>query len=215
MITFGFKNKMSGILRAVAAIVLGIVMIAMPESSLVILVQVLAAILIASGLVSAVYGIVNRRNGGMSLMVFNSVVDILLGILIFCFPAFVASFIIIVLGVLLLALGLMQIFSLVSAVSFVRIGFWAFLFPVLCVLGGVLLVFKPFGIASALTLVAGIVLLIYGVSELVASWKMRKAMKEYEIRFPSDDNAAAGDAGVDPSSVKDVEFEKVDDTSQK
>lgn len=213
MITFGFRNSMSGVLRAVAAIALGIVMIAMPESSLVVLVKILAAILIASGLVSVVFGIMNRDNGGLGLMVFNSVVDIILGILMFCFPSFVASFIIIVLGVALLCMGLFQIAALISATSFVRMGFFAFIFPALAVAGGFLLIFKPFGIASVLTLVSGIVLLVYGVSELVSSWKMHKAMKEYEIKFhPSGTAGHTGepseDGGMD--NVKDVDFEKAD-----
>ena len=214
MITFGFKNKTSGLLRAITAIVLGIVMIAMPGSSLVVLVQVLAAVLIASGLVSAVFGFINRTNGGLGLMVFNSVVDIILGILIFCFPEFVASFVIVVLGIVLLVLGLFQIFALVSASSFVNMGVFAFLFPALAVVGGILLVFKPFGIASALTLVAGIVLLVYGVSELIASWKMRKAMKEYDIKFgegAAQPGSQARQSGFD--DVKDVDYEKVDDPS--
>lgn len=211
MITFGFRNRMSGIFRAAAAIILGAVMVAMPDSSLEVLVQILAAMLIASGLVSVAYGIANRASGGLGLMIFNSVVDILLGILIFCFPAFVASFIIIVLGIALLALGLMQIFVLVSAGSFVRMGFLAFVFPALSVLGGLLLVFEPFGIASAVTLVAGIALFIYGVSELIASWKMRKAMKEYEIRF-SPDAGRKPDVREPDIEVRDVEYEKVDDT---
>ena len=105
---------MSGVFRAVAAIVLGIIMVAMPSASLRILVQIVAAVLIASGLVSAVYGLANRRNGALSLMIFNSVVDVLLGVLMFCYPDFVAGFIIVVLGVVLLLLGLLQIFTLVS-----------------------------------------------------------------------------------------------------
>ena len=214
MLTFGFRNRMSGMLRAVAAIILGVVMIAMPDSSLVILVQILAAILIASGLVSVIYGVYNRRNGGLGLMVFNSIVDIVLGILIFCFPEFVASFVIVVLGIVLLVLGLFQIFALVSASSFVNMGVFAFLFPALAVVGGILLVFKPFGIASALTLVAGIVLLVYGVSELIASWKMRKAMKEYDIKFgegAAQPGSQARQSGFD--DIKDVDYEKVDDPS--
>lgn len=224
MLTFGFRNRMSGMLRAVAAIILGVVMIAMPDSSLVILVQILAAILIASGLVSVIYGVYNRRNGGLGLMVFNSIVDIVLGILIFCFPSAVASFIILVLGILLLALGLMQVFSLVSAVSFVRLGVLAFIFPVLCVLGGILLIFKPFGVATAITLVAGIALLVYGVSDLISTWKMQKAMKEYEVRFGEesaartdspDASGASSDSAADMSGVRDVDYEKVDSPEEK
>lgn len=220
MITFGFRNKMSGVLRAVAAIVLGIVMVAMPEGSLRILVQILAAVLIASGLVSAAYGIAYRRNGGLGLMVFNSVVDILLGILMFCYPDFVAGFIMILLGVVLFLMGLMIIFTLVSAVSFVSMGFWAFLFPAVCTVGGALLIFsEPLGMASFVTVVGGIILLVYGVSELIASWKMRKAMKEYEIRFSPDaaQSPESGDAsrkGAFEDAI-DVQYEKVDDGKDK
>ena len=105
----------------------------------------------------------------------------------------------------------MQIFVLVSAGSFVRMGVLAFVFPALSVLGGLLLVFEPFGIASAITLVAGIALFIYGVSELIASWKMRKAMKEYEIRF-SPEAGRKPDVREPDIEVRDVEYEKVDDT---
>ncbi len=217
MITFGFRNKMSGVLRAVAAIVLGIVMIAMPKNSMTILVQILAAVLIASGLVSVAYGYVYRKNGGFGLMAFNSVVDILLGILMFCYPEFVAGFIMVLLGIVLFLMGLMLIFTLVSAVSFVRMGFWSFLFPAVCTLGGALLIFnEPLGMATVITVVAGIILLFYGASELIASWKMRKAMKEYEIRFPSDGSSqASGNADASKKGqyegAIDVQYEKVDD----
>lgn len=216
MITFGFRNRMSGVFRAVAAIVLGIIMVAMPSASLRILVQIVAAVLIASGLVSAVYGLANRRNGAFSLMIFNSVVDVVLGVLMFCYPDFVAGFIIVVLGVALLLLGLLQIFTLVSASSFVRMGFWAYLFPVLCTAGGALIIFRPWNIGSALTLVAGIALLVYGVSELIASWKMRKAMKEYEIKFGEGAGAESGkDSPGDAfGDAVDVQYEKVEDSDK-
>lgn len=220
MITFGFRNKMSGVLRAVAAIVLGIVMIVLPDSSLRLLVQILAAVLIASGLVSVAYGIAYRRNGGLGLMVFNSVVDILLGILMFCYPDFVAGFIMVLLGVVLFLMGLMIIFTLVSAVSFVSMGFWAFLFPAVCTLGGALLIFsEPLGMASVVTVVGGIILLVYGVSELIASWKMRKAMQEYEIRFSPDaarssESSDASRKGAFDDAI-DVQYEKVDDDKDK
>lgn len=219
MITFGFRNKMSGVLRAVAAIVLGIVMIVLPDSSLRLLVQILAAVLIASGLVSVAYGIAYRRNGGLGLMVFNSVVDILIGVLMFCYPDFVAGFIMILLGVVLFLMGLMIIFTLVSAVSFVSMGFWTFLFPAVCTVGGALLIFsEPLGMASVVTVVGGIILLMYGVSELIASWKMRKAMEEYEIRFPDASKAPESGKSSGKGSFDDaidVQYEKVDDDKGK
>ena len=35
---------------------------------------------------------------------------------------------------------------------------------------------------------AGVALIIYGASELLSSWKMRKAIDEYEVKFPKGDD---------------------------
>lgn len=209
MITLGFKNKMSGVIRALTAIILGSIMVAFPQTSLLVIVKILAAFLIASGIVSLVYGIANRANGGFSLMVTNTAVDIILGIIIFIFPAEVAGVVMFIIGLALFAFGMFQILALASANRVMRVGFVSFLLPVLCSIGGALVIFKPFGIASWLTLVVGIVLLVYGASELVSTWKVRKAMKEYEIRLdPSVRKDGARESiGAD---VKDVPYEKVD-----
>ncbi|MBQ8839686.1 MAG: hypothetical protein IJ005_10270, partial [Bacteroidales bacterium] len=62
---------------------------------------------------------------------------------------------------------------------------------------------------SSISLVAGIALLLYGVSELMSSWKMKKAIDEYEITRTADPvSKPAENSSVE---VKDVEYEKVDD----
>lgn len=211
MITFGFKSKTGGLLRAVVAIVLGVIMVSFPGSSLVVIVKILAAFLIASGLVSLVFGIVNRQNGGLALMITNTLVDIILGILIFMFPAEVASIVMFLLGLLIMFFGIFQIVVLMSANRVLPVGIWTFLLPVLCAAGGAMVMFHPFGLGSVITLVAGIALLVYGVSELMATWKMRKAMKEYEIHYSAGSRTGRGQDSGDRIEVKDVDYEKVGD----
>lgn len=211
MITFGFKSKTGGLLRAVVAIVLGVIMVSFPGSSLVVIVKILAAFLIASGLVSLVFGIVNRQNGGLALMITNTLVDIILGILIFMFPAEVASIVMFLLGLLIMFFGIFQIVVLMSANRVLPVGIWTFLLPVLCAAGGAMVMFHPFGLGSVITLVAGIALLVYGVSELMATWKMRKAMKEYEIHYSAGGRTDRGQDSRDRIEVKDVDYEKVGD----
>ncbi len=212
MITFGFKNKFSGWIRAVIAILIGLLMVIRPGTSLIIVVKIIAAILIATGIVTLVYGIINRRSGGMGLLVFNTVVDIVIGALLFAFPEFVASFVIIVIGAVLLGFGVSQIVVMISAASMVLITPWTFILPVICAGGGLLLLLRPFEGAATMTLLAGIAILVYGLSELFTTWKMARAMKEYEIRFPSSSGSSdGGKKGTDYSGVKDAEFEKVDE----
>ena len=129
------------------------------------------------------------------------------------FPNF-KCFVIILIGVALLIFGIFQIAAMISASAFVPVTAWSFLLPVICAGGGVLLLFDPFDAASTMTLVAGIAILIYGLSELFASWKMARAMKEYEIKFPSSDGKRSGegkDSGIDFSEAKDADFRKVDE----
>ena len=208
MITFGYKNKFSGLLRALTAIAVGVVMVASKTNALELAVQIIAAFLLASGLVSLLVGYKNRQNGTMGLMGFNGGVDIVLGIILFLFPGFVAGFMIFIIGIVLLGFGLFQLIALVSANRVMKVGGESFILPVVVFLAGFFLVMRPSFVGEAMGVIAGAALIIYGVSELLSSWKMKKAIDEYEIKFPSEKPAPKPEEGP---QVKDVEYEKVDE----
>lgn len=75
MITFGYKNKFSGVLRALAAIAIGLVMVCSTEATTTV-VRIIGAFLFATGLISFVYGFAHRKEGVLNLMVINAGVDI-------------------------------------------------------------------------------------------------------------------------------------------
>ena len=208
MITFGYKNKFSGLLRALTAIAVGVVMVASKTNALELAVQIIAAFLLASGLVSLLVGYKNRQNGTMGLMGFNGGVDIVLGIILFLFPGCVAGFMIFIIGILLLGFGLFQLIALVSANRVMKVGGESFILPAVVFLAGFFLVMRPSFVGEAMGVIAGAALIIYGVSELLSSWKMKKAIDEYEIKFPSEKPAPKSEEGP---QVKDVEYEKVDE----
>ena len=56
MITFGYKNRLNGPLRAAVAIAVGVVMVVSKANALELAVRRIAALLVASGLVSFFYG---------------------------------------------------------------------------------------------------------------------------------------------------------------
>jgi hypothetical protein len=74
--------------------------------------------------------------------------------------------------------------------------------------GGFLL-FNPFA-ESVMVMIAGAALIVYGASELFSSWKMKKAIDEYEIHM-----APGAEKPSEPENVladvKDVDYEKVDE----
>ena len=208
MITFGYNNRFSGIIRAVAALAIGVVMVVSRTDAMVLAVRIMAAFLLASGIVSLVLGYRDRQNSRMPLMGVNGTVDILIAVLIFMFPQFVAGLIVYLIGFALLGFGIFQLVALVSANRVMKVGFMAFLMPVLVLLAGAFLLARPTFIGTAVGTVAGAALIIYGVSELLSSWKMRKAMDEYEVRQGPKEEPQQESQAPD---VKDVDYEKVDD----
>ena len=209
MITFGYKNRFGGFLRALAAITIGVVMVVSRTDAMVLAVRIIAAFLLASGIVSLLVGYKNRENSQMPLMGVNGAVDILVALLIFLFPGFVAGLIVYLIGFALLGFGLFQLIALVSANKVMRVGVMAFVMPVLVLLAGAFLLARPTFIGTAIGTVAGIALIVYGVSELLSSWKMKKAMDEYDVQHPQ--QPLGGSVEKPMNDVKDVDYEKVDE----
>lgn len=197
MFTFGYSNRLNGPMRAVVAIAVGVIMMIYNEQAMNIVVKIIAALLFASGIVSLAVGLKKKNDSTSKLMNFNAVVDIVIAALLFIFNGFVANLIIYLIGIVLAGFGLFQIIALLNANRVTRVGVWSFLMPVLVTGAGVFLLFAPEFAKSSISLIAGISLLMYGVSELLSSWKMRKAIDEYEV--------------MDVREAKDVEYEKVDE----
>lgn len=208
MITFGYANRMNGLVRALVAIAAGILMIVYNEQAMNLVVKIIAAFVLASGFVSLAVGLKKKNDSTSKLMNFNAVVDILIAAFLFMFNEFVADLIIYLIGFVLLGFGIFQIMALASASRVSKVGVWAFVMPVIVAGSGAFLLFNPEFTKSSISLIAGIALLVYGVSELVSSWKMKKAIDEYEITRMPKEQPVGEDA---PMPVKDVEYEKVDE----
>lgn len=192
MITFGYKSRFNGPIRALTAIAIGVVMVMSKANALNIAVRIIAAFLVASGIVSVLIGYKNRANGAMGLMGFNSVVDILLGCMLFIFPDVVSGLLTFIIGFALFVFGLFQIVALFSANKVRKVGAFSFVMPALVLVGGLFLIARPAFIGEAIGLLAGMILIVYGVSELVSSRKIKQAMDENSINEVDDQNDLNG-----------------------
>ena len=209
MFTFGYKSKVNGPMRALIALVIGIMMVVSPANALTTVVKIIAAFMLASGVVSLVVGLKDKEKGSLPLMSFNALVDLILGLLMFLFPGVIAKFMIYLIGFVLLAFGIVQILALISARRAVGMGFAAFILPIIVTMIGGFILFNPFA-ESVMTMIAGAALIVYGASELLSSWKMKKAIDEYEIhQAPKTEQPSQPENPL--SDVKDVEYEKVDE----
>lgn len=201
MITLGYKTKFDSITRAIAAIGIGLVMVFGGNAPTKV-VKIIAILLMVAGIVSLIYGIIkSKENSLYKLLLVNAGLDIAVGLLLFFNPQWVAGVIVYAIGIVLILFGALQLIVLAGTMSLLGAGFSSLILSACAVIGGAFLLFNPFTI-NVMSVIAGLLLMLYGVSELISTFKMVKAKKEYEIR--KIDTSGIGDA-------KEVDFERVDD----
>ena len=209
MITFGYKNKFGGPARAIAAIALGIVMILAGERAMNAVVKILAIFVIASGIVSLILSFKRSQDSARPLMITNAIFDLLIGLCLFIFDSFFADLFIYLIGFILMAFGIFQIVALSSANRIVKLGWFSFLMPVVVTVIGLFLLFNPVFAKAWISILAGAALVVYGASELLSSWKMKKAIDEYEIHRTSP-AVSRQEGGCSKEDAKEVDYQKVD-----
>jgi uncharacterized membrane protein HdeD (DUF308 family) len=178
MVIFGYKSRVNGPMRALVALAVGIMMVVYPASALTTVVKIIAAFMIASGVVSLVVGLRDKERGALPLMSFNALINLLLAILMFVFAPVIAKFVIYLIGFVLLAFGIVQIVAFFGARRVMPVSFGSFVLPIVVTLVGGFILFNPFA-ESVMTIVAGSALVLYGVSELLSSWRMKK-VRDFE-----------------------------------
>ena len=165
-------------MRALIALAVGIMMVVFPASALALVVKIIAAFIFASAVVSLIVGFRDKARGTFPLMSFNAVINLLIGFLMFTHPEAIAKFMIYLIGFVLFVFGIVQLIAIVSARRVVTLGTGAFVLPAAVTLIGGFLLFNPFA-ESVMIIIAGSALILYGVSEFISSFRMKK-VREYE-----------------------------------
>ena len=199
MITFGYRSKSSGIARAVIALILGAVMF-FTGNSITIIVQIMAAFILASGLMSMIIGFKKEDPSQRPLILTNAGLNVIISGLMFIFAENLGGLFVAIIGIILILFGLFQLIVLFSANRVAPVGTTSFVMPAVVLACGLLLLLKPKFVDDILGYIVGASLIVYGVSEILSTVKMSKAMTEEEGNIRHMDE-----------NVKDVDYEKVDE----
>ena len=156
---------------------------------------------------SFAYGLAHKREGVLNLMVINAGVDIVIGILLFIFPGAIANIIVTLIGIVIFIFGLIQIFALAGTASLLGSGIFSFILSGVALVGAAILIFNPFT-ERVMSILAGVFLICYGVNDLISTYRVSKAQKEYEIHFSSTESQDQSDMDGF-GDVKDVDYKKI------
>lgn len=158
------------IIQGVAGILLGLMLLLAPGASTVILVQFLAIYWLISGTIGLVSLIWDRSQWGWK--VFGGILGIIAGMAVIKHPLYatilVTSTLVIFMGILALAFGVMNLVRAFSAGG----GWGLGLLGAVDVVIGLILIFNPLPASIALPVVLGAFILVGGVASIVMAWRM-------------------------------------------
>lgn len=177
---FGFyvTNRTSSLLRGIITIALGVCLLCWPGFTAGLIVKLIAGFLLALGCVTLFSAIAaaSRTKSPIPLLVgINVAVYMIFGLLVFMFPNFFLGLIAFLFGAVLLVAGISQIVGLYNSSRYSHISGGLYIIPALLTLCGISLFFSPTASTQMLTMIFGGAVTLYGVSELIAVWKLRNA----------------------------------------
>lgn len=216
MIIFGYQNKFAGPVKAVLAIIFGILLICMRVDIMTLLVKLIALSVLVFGIVSLVLGLRDKKTGPISpLLLPNAILNIIIAVLFFIFASEISAFIRYLLGALLVLLSINQMAVLISTRKQLGGGIWPFAIPLLVLLAGILFFWPTLIVGSLVGIIAGSAFILYGISELIASFRVRPIINMYleENTPPVQDVDEQNESQKTDSNddIKDVVAEKVEE----
>ena len=170
-------------LRGVLGIVLGVFLLANPEAGVRTLVRLLAAILLVGGLFALYFAFKKAPQndtartsrgpepdkGLQRLLYMTSLVFIVFALLLLLFPAFFAGLTMFLTGIIILLSSLTQITGIIQfrKANPVGLPWYIYINPVIILILSLVIMLNPFDSAATLVIFAGIICLVYAVTEIV------------------------------------------------
>ena len=167
------KGLSYSFLRAICALVIGLVLVMFPDQAGDYFVITIGVIFLVPSLVSII-GYFAQRTEMRSRFPIEGVGSLLFGLWLIIMPGFFADLLTFVLGFILVMGGVQQIASLSAARRWMPVPGGFYVVPVLILLAGLVALFNPTGVRSTAFIIIGISSLVYAASELLNWFKFTR-----------------------------------------
>ena len=217
--------KSGMMLLSIAYIVIGMMLLIMPQTSLLWICYAFGAVVLITGIVCLIqYARIRGTGFTAPFMLVGCVITAGLGIFTLAKPQVVASFLPVVFGIFIVVDGLSRIGSAIDLAKRKGQKWWVLLLlSIVSVALGILLVLHPFGAAVSIVMVCGILLIVegamnlgcilYAAMELRTLDRMATAAANAAMSAIGDalDEAEAAESPADAPVVYDAESKDVSD----
>lgn len=167
------KGLSYSFLRAICALVIGLVLVMFPDQAGDYLVITIGVIFLVPSLISII-GYFAQNPEMRRRFPIEGVGSLLFGLWLIIMPGFFADLLTFVLGFILVMGGVQQIASLSAARRWMPVPYGFYAVPVLILLAGLVALFNPTGVRSTAFIIIGISSLVYAASELLNWFKFTR-----------------------------------------
>ena len=167
------KGLSYSFLRAICALVIGLVLVMFPDQAGDYFVITIGIIFLVPSLVSIIGYFAQNEEMRHSFPI-EGVGSLLFGLWLIIMPGFFADLLTFVLGFILVMGGVQQLASLSAARRWMPVPGGFYVVPVLILLAGLVALFNPTGVRSTAFIIIGISSMVYAASELLNWFKFTR-----------------------------------------
>lgn len=195
-----FFNKSASptrnLIRGIVSIAVGIFIIVVPGLTIDLVIQFLGGLLIFDGLINLIINMINKsKQQSIMFIVPRGTSSLIFGAILVLFPSFIVGIFVFLIGFILIIAGGSQLAAQFSGRKIMGLSWLIVILSFIALLAGFFMLTNPFKSAMTILIFFGAMIALYGVGEIVWSFKIRKFQKQN----PSEQ-----------SNVVDAEYEEVD-----
>ena len=179
------KTMNYSLIRILFALVIGLVLVLWPNTAASYIVITVGVAFLIPGVIS-LFGYFGRKkseDGVSPRFPIEGVGSLLFGLWLIVMPEFFADVLMFLLGFILVIAAVGQFVTLAAARQFGYVAPISYLFPVIILIAGIIVLFDPFSSAEGVFILFGATLIFYGITDLVNQYainKLRKSNDEKE-----------------------------------
>jgi uncharacterized membrane protein HdeD (DUF308 family) len=173
-------NTNSSIFRGIVALITGGVLVFVPGLTMKTVVIIIGISILIGGLLTLAQSYMKKSSGLHSFWAAQGIFNLAVGLILILAPGMMVNFFIVVIGIILLILGLLQLIGAIGAIAKYGLIWFFFLNAFIMIAGGILMLKNPFSTGEAILKVLGIILMLYGFSELFSAWKLSGKPQTYK-----------------------------------
>jgi uncharacterized membrane protein HdeD (DUF308 family) len=179
-------NPTRNLIRGIVSIAVGITIMVVPGLSINLVIQFLGGLLILDGLINLITTLINKsKQQAVFFIVPRGTTNLIFGAILVLFPSLIVGIFVFFIGFILIIAGGSQLAAQFSGRNILGRSWLITLLSIIALLSGIFMLTNPFKSAVTILIFFGIMIALYGVGEIVWSFKIRKFQKQNSPEQPN------------------------------